>query len=57
MNLQNGYGVKLETVVNCGEDEPVVKIDTNSSLSLSEYCIISLNACGDIMGFKTMKVL
>lgn len=56
MNLQKEYDFQFKTIENCGGAKQVIKMDTNSSLSLSEKCELFVNICGETIGFKTAKV-
>lgn len=56
LTLQNGYGLKLKNIENCAGDKQVIKIDTNSTVSLDENCKLSMNICGETIGFNTAKV-
>lgn len=53
---KNEYGIALKTIENCAGADQVIEIDTNSSVSLTENCELSLNMCVQTKGFETAMV-
>lgn len=54
--LQQGHGIRFKSIDNCAGAKPVIKIDKNSTISVDEDCMLSVNICGETTGFKTGKV-
>lgn len=52
--FQDQYGVRIKTTENCGGAKQVMKIDTNSSMSLSEDCVLSFFFVARLLDLKQL---
>lgn len=54
--LKKDYDIAVKSIENCAGDQQVIKIDTNSSVSLNANCELFLKMCFQTNGFETAQV-
>lgn len=54
--LQNGYGIRLNKILNCGGADQVIRIDQNFTIHLNSKCELIAKGCVHSTGFSTAKV-
>lgn len=52
----DGYTAELVKLENCGGDNPVVYIEKNATVWLTENCELVVNGCGWTTGFNSAEV-
>lgn len=54
--MQNGYKARVVKIENCGGEKQVLKVDSNSTITLNKNCEVVIKGCGETTGFKTCNV-